>query len=379
MKFIRLNSIKYRFILKFKPYSIEYSIIVALASRIFIIFNAVLGSYFIPIVNPNAWDTGLPILNLFARWDAGHYFKIADQGYDKNLLGAFPLYPIILKITSTPLQTFIPKLWALNIASFTISNLFFITAIIGLYKLTYKVFQDDKLAYTSTIFLSFYPTSVFLSAAYAESLTLALTLWSFNMLEEKKLLKSAILGFLAGLSRPIGFLVSVPMLLSGIKNKSIKEILLAIFSASSILLFDTYRYMLTGNFFIISYLYGILGIPINRPALIFNDLSTSIEINIALKILSTITILIAIASYVAIAFTGKGTIYVFYSITLLIVYSLYANMQGFMRYSLMIITLYWLLGQLSIKNKNIETILLCGTSMLLGLLTVIYANWYELP
>lgn len=100
---------KCRIRVKLTPYNLSTAILTALASRIFIIFNAILGSYFIPIVNPNAWDTGLPILNLFARWDAGHYFRIADQGYDRSNLAAFPLYPLILKITSTPLEPFHTK------------------------------------------------------------------------------------------------------------------------------------------------------------------------------------------------------------------------------------------------------------------------------
>ena len=368
---------KCRIRVKLTPYNLSTAIITALASRIFIIFNAILGSYFIPIVNPNAWDTGLPILNLFARWDAGHYFRIADQGYDSSNLGFFPLYPLILKITSTPLEPFMPKLWALNIASFTISNIFFFISIIGLYRLTYKVFQDNRIAFASTAFLSFYPTSVFLSAAYAESLTLALTLWSFVMLEERKLVKGSILAFLAGLSRPIGFLASVPIFLSGLKDRSIKETALAIFSASSIIVFDAYRYTLTGNFYTLSTLYWLPRIPLSKPTLILNDLSPTVEINMALKILSTITIMIAIASFITMA--GKATKYTIYCLALLIAYFFYASMQGLMRYSLMIITLYWLLAYVSAKNRTIETILLCGTSTLLGLLTVIYANWYELP
>ncbi len=373
---LKLKLEGYSIRIKLKQDGIGMALIIALASRVFTIFNAVLGSYFIPIVNPNAWDTGLPILNLFARWDAGHYFRIADQGYDRSNLAAFPLYPLLLKIASTPLEPFMPKLWALNIAGFTVSNTFFFISVIGLYRLTYRLFQDSRMAFASTAFLSFYPTSVFLSAAYAESLTLALTFWSFIMLEERKFFKSSILAFLAGLSRPIGFLASIPILLSGVKDRSVKEIVLAFFSASSILAFDAYRYMLTGNFYILSALYWLIRVPAIRPTLIFGDLSSTVEINVAIKILSTITIIFAAASCAVTA--GRAPKYTIYSIALLIAYLFYASMEGFMRYSLTIVTLYWLLAYASVKSRTVETILLCGTSMLLGLLTVVYANWYEL-
>jgi hypothetical protein len=365
--------------IKFTANGLGLALLLAFASRLFIIFSAVLGSYFLPIINPNAWDTGLPVLNLFARWDAGHYFKIADKGYNGENIGFFPLYPLLIKIVSLPLEYSMPKLWAMNTASFIISNTFFFLSIVGLYRLTYKIFQDGKMAYASTIFLSFHPVSVFFSAAYAESLTLALTIWSFIMLEDGKLLKSATLAFLAGLSRPIGFLASLPILLAGVKKRSIKEIALATFSASSIVAFDTYRYILTGNFYIPSMLYGLLRIPAQRPALIFNDLSTDVEINVALKILSTMAISVSIASCIMIGIMGKATKYVTYSATTFMVYFLYASMRGFIRYSTTIITIYWLLGFIGIKNKIVETMILCYTSMLLGLLTVIYANWYELP
>ena len=364
---------------RFTPNGLESALLLALASRLFITFTAVLGSYFLPIINPNAWDTGLPVLNLFARWDAGHYFKIADQGYSSENLGFFPLYPLMLKVASLPLEFFVPKLWAMNIASFAISNVFFFLSVIGLYKLTYRVFNDDKLAYVSTIFLSFYPVSVFLSAAYAESLALALTLWSFIKLEENKLFKSSILAFLAGLSRPIGFLASLPILLTSLKDRSLKGIGLALFSASSVIVFDVYRYFLSGRFHLLPFLYGLVRVPLNEPALIFSDLSSSVETNTALKILSTVMIIVSTVSCIKLGVKGRATKYAAYSMALLITYFFYAGLQGFMRYSIMIITVYWLLGSISMKNKIIETTAMCFTSTLTGLLTVVYANWYELP
>lgn len=366
---------KIEFSINLTQYNIASALLIALSSRLFIIFNAILGSYFLPIINPNIWDTGLPILNLFARWDAGHYFRIAYKGYDESNLGFFPLYPLLLKIFSMPLEFFIPKLWALNIVGFIISNIFFFISIIGLYKLTYKVFQnDEKVALSSTLFLSFYPASIFLSAVYSESLLLALTLYSFIMLEEKKFLKSATLAFLAGLSRPIGFLSSIPMLLTGIKNKSIKMIALAIFSANSLTVFGTYRYLTIGKFILIPYF-----APIMSPTLISTAISNTIQINTALKILSTLIIIAVLASFTKISLIGIGTKYVIYSIALFLTYLFYGSIQGFMRYSIPIIVVYWLLGYIDAKNKVVGIIILCGTSMLLGLLTVIYANWYELP
>ncbi len=52
----------------------------------------------IPFENERLPDYNVPILNLFARWDAGYYINIAAYGYKELSQWAFrPLFPIILK------------------------------------------------------------------------------------------------------------------------------------------------------------------------------------------------------------------------------------------------------------------------------------------
>ncbi|MCS7119989.1 MAG: mannosyltransferase family protein [Nitrososphaerota archaeon] len=363
-----------------EPYGVGAALLLALASRVFVVLNAVLGSYFLPIINPNAWDTGLPVLNLFARWDAGHYFRIAQYGYDETNVGSFPLLPCLLWLFSAPLSPFMPRLWSLNIIGFFLSNLFFFISVLGLYRLTYKVFDgDERVAFYSALFLSFYPTSVFMSAVYAESLLMAFALWSFIMLERGRFVVASVLAFLAGLSRPIGFLASLPMLLAGLKDRSIKIVVLSALSASSILVFDVYRYMVMGKFYAITMPYDLLmSILSGRSPLTTSILSNSIQVNAALKIISALLIALALASYVNAASLRKGSRYLVYSIIIFVVYLFYSSALGFVRYSITILTIYWLMGSLSANNRTLGTIMLCGACMLLGLLTVVYTNWYEL-
>ncbi|MEM2373310.1 MAG: mannosyltransferase family protein [Nitrososphaerota archaeon] len=361
------------------PYGLSSALLLAFASRLFIVLVAVLGSYFLPIINPNAWDSGVPVLNLFARWDAGHYFRIAEHGYDQSTIGFFPLYPMLLRLLSAPLTPFMPKMWALNIAGFVLSNFFFFIAIVGLYRLTYSVFGNSKIAFGSCLFLSFFPTSVFFSAVYAESLTIALTLWAFLMLEKNKKIIGSLLAFLAGLSRPIGFIAFIPFFIDAIKRRSLSTAGLAIFSFSSIIAFDVYRYTLVGKSVVMSTLQAIFKIINTKPLLVFTDLFVQPRFNFALNIVSVMIFFLIIISFAYMILANKGIGYLAYSAALLIVYVFLSTFQGFPRYSLMIITSYWLLGYIWSKSQNVGLFCLTWSASLMGLLTVIFANWYELP
>ncbi|MEM4383795.1 MAG: mannosyltransferase family protein [Candidatus Caldarchaeum sp.] len=365
--------------MKIIPYSLLSALILAIVSRLVIIFTAVLGSHFLPIINPNAWDTGLPVLNLFARWDAGHYFRIAEKGYDDVTAGFFPLYPLLIKLLSSPLILYMPKLWAMNMAGFILSNFFFFTAVVGLYRLTYIVFRNNKIAFGSCLFFSFWPSSVFLSAVYAESLTLALTLHAFVMLERERYLVGSLLAFLAALSRPIGFVAFIPFLIKAIKRRSLVTFGSAVLPLSSIILFDVYRYTVVSRFDLASIFQPLLTITNTRPFLIFTDVITQTQFNPALKILSLPLFSLMFLSFIYVMLTKEGITYSAYSAALMTIYLFFASIQGLPRYSLMVITIYWMLGHVWSRTQSIGIACLTGSATLMGLLTIVFANWYELP
>lgn len=136
------------------------------------------------------------------RWDGAHYITIAENGYasasqnNVPLIAFFPLYPLVIKLTSVFLNN--P-----TVSAIVISNLFFVLGSFLFYKLygTRAVFL-----------LIFFPTSYFFSAAYPESLFLLLAVMIFYCLERNNLYLASLLTGLASLTRPFGLVFIVPLL-----------------------------------------------------------------------------------------------------------------------------------------------------------------------
>lgn len=146
-----------------------------------------------------------PALAVWGRWDAEHYLKIATDGYSGTEMAFFPLYPLLIRgVGALTGNHLVAGLLISNIASF-FSLLFF-------YKLVEHQY-DRAVAHRATFYISIFPTAVFFSAVYSESLFLALTVASFYYIRERKWLTAGILGFFAALTRVEGVLLAVPFLI----------------------------------------------------------------------------------------------------------------------------------------------------------------------
>jgi Gpi18-like mannosyltransferase len=192
--------------------------VLAIISRIFIFATAVASNAIFGTGScEDCWNIEVPFFNLFSRWDSGYYADIALGGYG-NIIGPewefFPGYPILISIFGRVLVTLFgaPIDTGVYIAGFAVSNFAFFVSVYYLYKLTSKILDDARLAYNSALLLAFYPAGVFLSAVYSESIFLMLTISSLYYWRLEKLNRSALLGFFAALTRPVGIFLLVPYL-----------------------------------------------------------------------------------------------------------------------------------------------------------------------
>jgi hypothetical protein len=156
-------------------------------------------------------------MEIWARWDSEWYLLIAEKGYDapqdlerygaqyhpEDTAGFFPLYPLLIRCVAragvSPLA-----------AALLLSNLALLAAV----TLLYEVVRDRcgaGIAGGAVWALLCFPTSLFLSAAYSESLSLALTLGAFWAARRARWGWLAAAGFLCALSRPTGLLVMLPI------------------------------------------------------------------------------------------------------------------------------------------------------------------------
>ena len=152
------------------------------------------------------------LANLQARWDTDFYNQIATVGYrwdpsvflHQNVV-FFPLYPLLMRWVGSLLGGH-PLL-----AGTIISLAAFAGAIALLYRLAALELGEDK-AWPVILLVSTYPFALFYSVVYTESLFLCLTVGAFYAMRRRYLVLAALAGIAAGLTRPNGFWLALPLL-----------------------------------------------------------------------------------------------------------------------------------------------------------------------
>jgi hypothetical protein len=145
------------------------------------------------------------LLAVWGRWDAVHYLDIATRGYYGVDMAFFPLYPLLIRIIGTLAGSHL-------IAGLLISNACFFFGLLFLYKLLEHEF-DRGVARRAIFYVSIFPSAVFFSAVYTESLFFMLTVASFYYLRAHRWWLAGALGFFAALTRVEGVLLAVPFLI----------------------------------------------------------------------------------------------------------------------------------------------------------------------
>jgi hypothetical protein len=149
--------------------------------------------------------------NMLARWDTAFYHSIATAGYrwdpgvfQHDNIVFFPLYPLLMRaggmLVGSPL-----------LAGLIISLVSFAGAVALLHRLA-ALELGESYAMPVVALLSAYPFALFFSAVYTESLFLLATVGAFYAMRRGRLALVAVAGIAAGLTRPNGWWLSLPLL-----------------------------------------------------------------------------------------------------------------------------------------------------------------------
>jgi hypothetical protein len=163
-----------------------------------------------------------PLLDAATRWDAGAYLAIAKEGYGTAVPANnayFPLYPLLMRVLAAPFGGSDDAYLA---AGVVISNLALLVALVYLASLV-AIDRDLSAGTRATLYLLAFPTSVFLSVVYPESLLLALSIGAVYHARRGDWLPAAALGALAALTRPfIGAAVALPIAIEAFQRSGIR-------------------------------------------------------------------------------------------------------------------------------------------------------------
>lgn len=151
-------------------------------------------------------------LDLPARWDAGWYLGIALQGYQfdprvgttlQQNIAFFPAFPMAMRYLAAVFGH--QLLWTgvgISLVSFFAAQVYFLRLS------RIELANDDGAAFGMAL-LATYPFAVFYSVPYTESLFLLTLLGAIYHFRRAQLTRAAAWGFVCGLTRPNGFLLSI--------------------------------------------------------------------------------------------------------------------------------------------------------------------------
>ena len=163
-------------------------------------------------------DSGLhkALLGVWERFDTLWFVHIAQHGYDQPMAVLFyPLYPAAIRMVSWPLPPTAAALAVSTVAAFFVYW--------GLLRLAGPELSARG-RFLMLLLVSVWPTNFILFAGYAESLTLALILWAVVFAREGRWWPAALCGLLAGLGRPSGVLVSIPLFVLAWRSRRVASL-----------------------------------------------------------------------------------------------------------------------------------------------------------
>src|SRR3989304_7194930 len=217
---------------------------------LFILFEAVnffvlfATHYFSPIVklyrfDDNSWG----ILRAFGNFDGFHYHHIAKEGYGQFQEAFFPLYPLIIKITSFATNTYF-------INAIIISNVSFLILLYLLFLFFADLIGKEKTLWFIFL-LTIFPTSFFFGMVYTESLFLMFFISYLYSFKHEKHFLASVFGFLTGVTRLIGIFTFIPILIYLIINRKkidVKNTFVILSPILGFLSYAYYLYLTTGDF-----------------------------------------------------------------------------------------------------------------------------------
>ena len=329
------------------------------------------------------WNLGTPVLNGLARWDSGYYLDIAMKGYYMQSFYAFrPLFPAIMAALSS-LFIWVPGFETNLVTAGFLWNII-ATLVAGRYfvKLAESLVGREA-AKRSLLILAVYPSSVFLAAIYPDATSLLLVVGTIYLLETRSYLYAGILGFLEGLTTPVGFLIFVPFALKALSTHGVARRRLAessLLPLASLPVFLGFSYFATGSFLtpIVSELQW-------NKTTVFNLLPNgffAIAPNDASFVLNVITFGLAI-SFVAYELLkgerGDGPwVYQAWAGMLLLVFLLTGDIRSWARFAITLPPVIWAQGRYSVEHRHfgIGLAVVYGAMMVVG--AFMFANWYPL-
>lgn len=347
------------------------------ATRVVIIVIAELAAVIIgQRAGTHVQESSYALLAVWGRWDAVHYLDIATQGYQGTDMAFFPLYPLLIRIVGSLAGNHL-------IAGLLISNASFFFGLLYLYKLLEREF-DRGVARRGIFYVSIFPTAVFFSAVYTESLFFMLTVASFYYMRGGRWWFAAIFGFFAALTRVEGILLLVPFLIEwwsqdrGIGLRALLDLAAAALIPLGLALYMAYLWVLRADPLYFSHVQSHwnrhLAPPWVSVANAFDKVlhgSGQVVAHQSLEIAFTILMIAVLIG----GWHALRPSYIAYMALSILVPMSTSNLMSMPRFALVLFPMFAILARWG-ERPWVNNVILAFSLPLLGLFTVLFADWY---
>lgn len=180
------------------------------AARVLVAFSLVLAHLLVNVARPDNVGAHLRVHEGLLGWDAGWYEAIAGHGYvaaGAQSVRFYPAYPMAARALA-----WIPGI-SVGTGLLVISNLCALAALAALLVLVRNDLADRELARRSVWLLALAPSAYSLVLGYADAALMLCAVVTFLAARSGRWWWAAAAGLLAGLVRPVGVLLVVPVLI----------------------------------------------------------------------------------------------------------------------------------------------------------------------
>ena len=380
--------------------ALRYSALVYLGVRLGLFLVGLLSTALLPgnpPVDVPGWpatEPGASWHHVFTAWerhDALWYLRIAADGYrvDDGSAAFFPLYPLLVR----GVAGLAGDAWLLG--AYVVSNVALVVALTVLFRLTEHE-ADERRARRTVLYLALFPTSLFLFAPYTESLFLALTVGCLYAARRQAWLLAGVLGALASATRSAGLLLALPLAVeallqlretSGPRRPRLLDVAAGLLAAASVPV-GTAAYLLfwarVGDW---QRPLEVQGSTWNRErSWPWETLQAGVregtrylgQYSGGYHSVDLVLVLAALAAATWVALRVRATYAVWCWASLLLPLSLAFDGRPFLsmpRFVVVVFPLFWALAALA-ERWRVHDAVVAASACGLGLLSVLYVNWY---
>jgi hypothetical protein len=328
-------------------------------------------------------------LSVWALWDAGWYLDIAKNGYSLSLIsdlprnidpgqinfGFFPLYPLCISFVSRIIGGHF------LVSALLVSNTCLVFAAHLLYKLV-RIDWPEQDARRAVLYLFLFPVSFILSAAFAESLFLFLSVALFYSLRKENFVLGFLAGIGLGLCRPAAlFMVpAVALALAIAPRLNGKKIALSFLVCAGIplgyFLFSLFCYRATGDWSFYTHLkQAAWGAAWKNPLLLLAHCLFGADMTVTINGFA----IAAGSALLVLAWKKTGIVYAFLGLLLLLMPLTAGEMviRGMLRYTAAVFPLF-LACSLFARNRFAHIFMIVLFCILQLVLMAVWTNGFPL-